>query len=96
MLRQAVVMACLIAAVPALGQSQRSNGLEGLSERIQRDYDEAMARSRNREIVTSPLPPRDYGRSYREAERVRRNEYDLNDRIIRLENESAERRLRGY
>ena len=92
MLRQAVVMACLIAAVPALGQSQRSNGLEGLSERIQRDYDEAMARSRNREIVTSPLPPRDYGRSYREAERVRRNEYDLNDRIIRLENEAARRR----
>jgi hypothetical protein len=96
MLRRAVVMACLIAAVPALGQSQRSNGLDGLSERIQRDYDEAMARSRNREIVTSPLPSRDYGRSYREAERVRRNEYDLNDRIIRLENEAAERRLRGY
>jgi hypothetical protein len=92
MLRHAVVMACLIAAVPALGQSQRSNGLEGLSERIQRDYDEAMARSRNREIVTSPLPPRDYGRSYREAERARQYEYDLNERIIRLETESARRR----
>ncbi len=58
MLRQVVLMTCVLAAAPALGQS-RTNGLEGLSESIQRDYDAAIARSRTREIVTAPLPPRD-------------------------------------
>jgi len=88
MLRQVVLMTCLLAAAPAVGQSQRSNGLEGLSERIQRDYDDAMARSRNREIVTSPLPPRTRYAPSAEEQRMDEMRY----RIERLETESARRR----
>lgn len=80
-------------AAQAETQAER-NGLGGLRERVERGNDMRWLRSYD------PPPPapviNDYGRSYREAERARQYEYELNERIIRLENEAARRRFRGY
>jgi hypothetical protein len=95
MLRYAIVVLALGAAGAAQAETQSErNGLGGLRERI-----EAEGR-RQTWRYDDPPPSRqitnDYGRSFRETEYARQREYELNERLIRLENEAAARRFRGY
>lgn len=93
MLRIVVVAMWVVLAAPVMAQSER-NGLEGLRERVERGRSTDWLRSYD------PPPARqihgDYGRSVRQDIYESQQRYELNERIIRLENEAAARRFRGY
>lgn len=97
MLRQFVVMACVVLPVTAMAQSRSfTDDIRQRHERELMDSDRAYRRAIEREARSySPqqyVPSDTYQRSQDKADRQR--SYELEERLRRLEFEARERRMR--